>query len=275
MSRKHLTASLLTLFLGSVLALGQDPKQALNDQLYEAVRKGDAAAVTALLDKGADVNAKFRYGATALFKAAERGNVEIVKILLARGADVSVKDTFYQATAMTWALDGDHTEVVSALLEKMPSGVDDVLITGVREEKPELVKLALAKGGAKKETLTRALLLSKQIKDKPQIAEMLKSAGAALPMEINPATLQSYTGKYKSSAGLEITFSVSEGLLTGLVTGQPPLQFIPVDETTFKPIAFDGLSIKFKVDQGKVTGMTMTQGTSTQELSRVEETKQP
>ena len=60
--------------------------------------------VTALLDKGADVNAKFRYGTTALFKAAERGNTEVVKVLLARGADVSVKDTFYGATAMTWAL---------------------------------------------------------------------------------------------------------------------------------------------------------------------------
>ena len=59
-----------------------NPKQELNDQLYEAVRKGDAAAVTRCSIKGADVNAKFRYGATALFKAAERGNMEVVKILL-------------------------------------------------------------------------------------------------------------------------------------------------------------------------------------------------
>ena len=87
-------------FLFSLLALffqqaTTDPKQALNDQLFEAVRKGDLAAVTAALDKGADVNAKFRYGATALFKAAERGHTEIAKVLLDRGADVKVKDTFY------------------------------------------------------------------------------------------------------------------------------------------------------------------------------------
>src|SRR5205085_3393426 len=92
-------------------------KQELNDQLFEAVRKGDAAAVTSLLDRGADVNAKFRYGTTALFKAAERGNTEVTKILLARGADVKVKDTFYGATAMTWALQGKHVEVVRLLLE--------------------------------------------------------------------------------------------------------------------------------------------------------------
>jgi ankyrin repeat protein len=81
---------------------------------------GRPRAVTALLDKGADVNAKFRYGATALFKAAERGHTEIVKLLLARGADVTVKDTFYGATAMSWALDNDHIETVRALLKKIP-----------------------------------------------------------------------------------------------------------------------------------------------------------
>ncbi len=70
------------IFLFSLLAVlfqqtTTDPKQALNDQLYEAVRKGDVAAVTAALDRGADVNAKFRYGATALFKAAERGHTKL------------------------------------------------------------------------------------------------------------------------------------------------------------------------------------------------------
>src|SRR5689334_2466800 len=93
-----------------------NPKQELNDQLYEAVRKGDVAAVTALLDKGADVNAKFRYGTTALFKAAERGNAEIAKVLLDHGADVDVKDTFYHASAMSWALDNKHYDVVRLLL---------------------------------------------------------------------------------------------------------------------------------------------------------------
>src|SRR5688572_6723245 len=107
--------SVLTVLLQQTTA---DPKQALNDQLYDAVRRGDVAAVTAALDKGADVNAKFRYGATALFKAAERGHTEIAKLLLARGADVKVKDTFYQATAMTWALDGKHIGVIRLLLEK-------------------------------------------------------------------------------------------------------------------------------------------------------------
>src|SRR2546421_5619092 len=102
------------------------------DQLWEAARTGDAATVKELLAKGVDVNARFRYGQTALFKAAERGNTEVVKVLLANGADVNVRDTFYGATALTWALDKGHIEVVRALLEKdVKGGVEDVLMEGV------------------------------------------------------------------------------------------------------------------------------------------------
>lgn len=118
MKLREMILFLFVLLAIPVAAPAQNSKQELNDQLWEAARGGDAAAVTALLDKGADVNAKFRYGATALFKAAERGNTEVVKVLLARGADASVEDTFYHATAMTWALDKKHVEVVRALLEK-------------------------------------------------------------------------------------------------------------------------------------------------------------
>src|ERR1044072_2951685 len=109
--------------LFSVLALlfqqpPANPKQELSDQLFEAVRKGDVAAVNAALDRGADVNAKFRYGTTALFKPAERGNTEVAKVLLDRGAEVKVKDTFYGATALSWALQNDHLDIVRLLLPK-------------------------------------------------------------------------------------------------------------------------------------------------------------
>src|SRR5262245_54275790 len=128
--------------LFSVLALlfqqaPTNPKQELNDQLYEAVRKGDVAAVKSALDRGADVNAKFRYGTTALFKAAERGNTEVAKVLLDRGAEVKVRDTFYGATALSWALQNDHLDVVRLLLPKSDEA-EDVLMGGVRGHKEEL-----------------------------------------------------------------------------------------------------------------------------------------
>src|SRR5687767_1438927 len=201
----------ISLALAATVALAQDPKQQLNDQLYEAVRRGDAASVTALLDKGADVNAKFRYGATALFKAAERGNLDIVKLLLARGADATVRDTFYNAKAMTWALgDNINVDLVGALLEKDPTSVEDVLMTGVNNGNVALVDVALARGGAEPETLTVALASALGDKDKAAIAESLKKAGAKPPLELDAATLQSYVGRYKQEQGSELTISIKD-----------------------------------------------------------------
>jgi hypothetical protein len=268
MSVRYLFILLFTLVFGSVLALGQNSKQELNDQFWEAVRRGDAPAVTALLDKGADVNAKFRYGTTALFKAAERGHVDVVKILLSRGADVSVKDTFYGATAMTWAMQNGHLEVVKELLEKQPADVEDVLMTGVSESKPEIVKIALAKGGLKKETLTTALYIAARDKEGVQTLELLKNAGAVPPPEINATTLQSYAGKYKGEA-MEVTITFADGALSGFVTGQRPRGLMPIDETTFKALFVDDVVVRFKVDLGKVIGLTLTEKQKATELTRV------
>src|SRR6476659_4771254 len=145
MTSRRLVLVLSALLFLPVSTIAQNSKQELNDQLFEAVRKGDVAAVTAALDKGADVNAKFRYGTTALFKAAERGHADVAKVLLERGADATIRDTFYQATAMTWALDHDHADVVALLLDKVPDTANDVLQSGVREGNVELVKVALTK----------------------------------------------------------------------------------------------------------------------------------
>lgn len=265
---------LVLLFISSPAA-AQNAQHQLNDQMWEAVRKGDVALVTALLDKGADVNAKFRYGATALFKAAERGHTEVVKVLIARGADVSVKDTFYGATAMTWALNNKHVGAVGALLEKDAASVNDVLTTGAREGNAALVEVALARGGAKPEALTSALAATMNDRDKVAIAEMLKKAGALPPLEVDPATLQSYVGRYRAEQGPEISFSLRDGKLFGTTAGQQPLAMMAVDKTTFRPVAFDGISVAFSVEGDKATGFTFKQGANTTLYKRVEETKQP
>jgi len=262
-------------FLFSLLLLlfpqnATNTKQELNDQLFEAVRKGDAAAVTALLDKGADVNAKFRYGATALFKAAERGNEDVVKVLLERGADVKVKDTFYGATAMTWALDGDHVNVVRLLLEKNADDAEDVLMQGVQGNKQEFVKMALDRGGVKPETLTVALVISSADPKNAAVTEMLKKAGAVPPIEVDASTLQSYAGKYKAESGMEFTVAAKEGVLFVTGLGRGELRLMPLDKTTFRPLAFGGVTLMFTAEGGKVVGVTFKNPQNTTQLKRVE-----
>ena len=262
----------IVLFSLLVVLVQQTPspsKQELNDQLFEAVRKGDAAAVTAALDRGADVNAKFRYGTTALFKAAERGNAAVAKILIDRGADVKVKDTFYNATAMTWAIDGDHWDVVRLLLAKDADAVDDVLMAGVRGSNEELVKMALERGGIKPENLTVALIMSSAEPKSAGIAEMLKKAGAKPPFEVDAATVQSYAGKYKGEPGPEIMIAAKEGILFASGLGRGELRLMPLEKTTFRPLAFGGVTLTFNVEGGKVTGMTL-KGQNTTQLKRLE-----
>lgn len=261
--RKSPSILIIALVLAVSSIAAQNTKQELNDQMWEAARKGDAAQVAALLDKGADVNAKFRYGTTALFKAAERGHTEVVKLLLARGADATVRDTFYQATAMFWALDNNNIEVVRALLEKDPSSASDVLMSGARGGKPALVELALTSKTLKPETLTSALVIATNDKEKAAIAEMLTKAGAKPPMEIDAATLASYSGRYKPENGPEIAFDVRDGKFFATPLGRPSIMLMALDQTTFRPAEFEGLVVSFTVENNQITGMTLKQGPNT------------
>src|SRR5215510_2883433 len=130
-THRTIVASVAIVLITAAAALAQAPADNVAkvdnvdraDALSEATRKGDAAAVKKLLDEGVPVDTKFRYDRTALSFAADRGHVEVVKLLLARGADINAKDTFYKASALSWAVSPamdrkpQHTEVVKVLLE--------------------------------------------------------------------------------------------------------------------------------------------------------------
>ena len=270
MSLRRIIFLFLMMALPLMVRAQEGAQQGLNDQLWEAARKGDVATVQTLLDKGADVNAKFRYGTTALFKAAERGHTEVVKLLLARGADAGVKDTFYGATAMTWALGNKHIAVVRALLEKSAEVVDEVLITGAREGNAALVRAALDRGGAKAETLTAALAAAMGDEKRAEIVEMLKKAGAIPPPAVEAKTLQSYVGKYRSEQGPDIEVTLKEGKLFAAVAGQTPFGLTATDQTTFRPTDFDDLTITFSVEGGKAVAFALKRGQTTTQFKRVE-----
>jgi hypothetical protein len=274
MKRIQILLPLVVLLVVQSVALPQNAGNELNDQLWEAARSGDAKLVATLLDKGADVNARFRYGTTALFKAAERGHAEVVKVLLARGADATVRDTFYGATAMTWALDHKHVPVIEALLEKDPSGASDVLLTGVNDADPVLVAAALRTGRIQAETLTAALASASQHKEAATIVSMLEKAGAKPPFEVDATTLASYTGTYKATVGNDLPLIIQEGKLFAVFGGQRYL-LIALQKTVFRPVTFEGLTITFEVKGDKVIGFTMKQGNSSTAYTKNEEQKQP
>ena len=155
-TRRTTVGALLLLLAATTTTAQQTADKA--DALSEAARKGDVAAVRKLLDEGVDVNTKFRYNRTALSFAADRGHVDVVKLLLERGADVNVKDTFYSATALTWAIGPAmerkpaHTEVVALLLRHGGIAPDDLsaaLDQAARQKLTDVVAM-LERAGAKR-----------------------------------------------------------------------------------------------------------------------------
>src|SRR5437660_4082651 len=82
-----------------LLKAGADPNAAVGKDetaLMTASRTGSVRGVTALLAKGANVNAKESYrGETALMWAAAENHPEVAKLLIAAGADVNATSTVY------------------------------------------------------------------------------------------------------------------------------------------------------------------------------------
>lgn len=241
-----------------------------NEEFFAAARKGDAAAVKAFLDKGVDVNAKTRYGATALSYACDKGHVEVVRLLIERGADVNVKDTFYGEVPLGWALSHGHVQVVKLLLDKGAAGIERALTEGVQEGNIEIVKMVLDKGGLKPETLNNALRRASSGKNK-EIVELLKKAGAvAVEVAVDPEVLKSYAGLYKNDQVGELTFEIRDGKLAGRVSGQGWFTTSAIGKNAFSIIEVEA-TITFNTEGDKVTGFALSQGGANFVFKRVEQ----
>src|SRR4030095_3629330 len=67
-----------------------------------------------LIDAGADPNSTTPGGETALMTASRTGSVEAVTLLLDRGANVNAKDAGRAQTALMSGIPEEHTHLVSA-----------------------------------------------------------------------------------------------------------------------------------------------------------------
>lgn len=267
--------------LGALLAaaVSAQTSEADAEALSAAARRGDVAAVKALLDKGVDVNTKFRYDTTALFYACDRGYVEMVRLLLERGAEVNLRDKFYNSTPLNWASSpasveeptASHVEIVKLLLEKGAQGAEQVLVGAARSGNLAMAKVVLERGGLKPETLTSALSTALNNKQEA-VAEALRAAGAKPPHQVPAEVLASYAGKYRAEQG-ELELQVNEGRLI-VVAGPQRFPLAASDDVTFQPDGAAGVTIKMQVQGGKATGFTLTQGQSTTTYKRAED-KQP
>jgi hypothetical protein len=244
----------------------------INEELLTAGRKGDAEAVNALLAKGADVNAKTRYGATALSYAADKGHLEVVRILLDHGANVNVKDTFYGMSPLGWAAHRGHTGIVRLLLDKGAEAKAGALVTAVELGHTEIVKAVLEKGGVGADTLSSAFEIATK-SGRTEIVQLLEKAGAVAPakadFQVDPEILKTYAGIYKKQEEAQLAITLKEGKLVGEMEGYNSA-LGAIDQVTFKALEFGGITLTFVLEGGKVTGLKFKDGDEISVFRKVE-----
>jgi len=83
--------------------------------LIRAAERGDLAALTRLLEAGADVHVRDAHGRNAVLAATQRGQVEAARLLIARGADVNAQNDIHDSAFLLAGASG-HTEIVRLAL---------------------------------------------------------------------------------------------------------------------------------------------------------------
>ena len=88
----------------------------MNAVWEEAIKRGDVLAVSDLLDRGTDVDARDRHGQTALMLAARAGHREVVEALIAHRANLNTTAK-YGLSALMLALVAGHAGVARLLAD--------------------------------------------------------------------------------------------------------------------------------------------------------------
>lgn len=135
---------------------GRSESASAGEALLRAAGEGDEAAVRALLEAGAPVDAANRYGATALFFAADRGHAGIARLLVEAGAALDIEDRFYRMTALSRAVASERREVALLLLERGAAGAGAALVRAAGEGDLELLRAAVGNGRFDERALGRA-----------------------------------------------------------------------------------------------------------------------
>jgi hypothetical protein len=267
-----------SVLLAVLLVLTAEPPSETKEDAYlTAARRGDVAAVRALLDQGVAVDAPFRYDRTALSFVADRGHVEVARLLIERGANVNAKDTFYGATPLVWAMNKGHVEIVRLLVAKGAEGAEDALSEGASKGNVELVKIGLELAKPTAEEMSAALEQATRGEHK-EVVDLLRKAGAVPPRAadhvVAPEKLARYVGTYRSSSDpRELTLAVKDGSL-GCTSCGPGMSRLPaLDDVTFRHPEDSLLMLVFKMDGERVSGVTLRQGRSETSFTRVEPEK--
>jgi uncharacterized protein len=180
------TCVVLSMVLWPVAAFGSDTR------LAEAAMHEDAAAVRALIEQKADVNAVLPDGTTALHWAVNADDLDTVNLLIQAGSNVKAKDR-YGFTPLYFACTNGSAAVIRKLLDAgadpnaADSGGEAALMTATRSGNIDAVKALLQRGAdvKAKDALTQQTALMWAVRSNfPAGVQIMLEYGA----EINART---------------------------------------------------------------------------------------
>ncbi len=224
------------------------------EMLWQAARTGDLEQVRKSLDSGTPVDARTPYDSTALCFACDRGHLEVVRLLLERGADPNVKDKFYKANPLSWATSGEHHAIITELLKNGATGADDLLFSAVNEWQTGLARAAIDSGKVSGKTLAlvKRIAESGGETDFQKLFESL--ALEELPVYApTPEQMELFAGQFAGSSGnMQVTLGIEEDRLVLFPGTDYSVKLVPLVESEFWG---GGARLVFALDDGKVTGL--------------------
>lgn len=176
------------LFVLAVLAAAGLAAAGPEATVVDAAKRGDVAAVRALLKKGQKVNVASADGTTALHWAAHRKDGALVDVLLGAGADVTVANR-YGATPLSLAAAHGNAVVIERLLKAganpntASAAGETVLMTVSRTGSVAAIDMLVARGAdvnARETTRGQTALMWAAAEGHADAVNALLNAGAEL-----------------------------------------------------------------------------------------------
>jgi ankyrin repeat protein len=254
------TCIVLSMVLWPVASFGSDTR------LAEAAMHQDNAAVRALIQQKADVNAVLPDGTTALHWAVNADDLDTVSLLIQAGANVKAKDR-YGFTPLYFAATNGNAAVIRKLLESGadPNAADasgeTTLMTATRSGSIDAVKVLLQHGAdvKAKDTATQQTALMWAVRSNfPAAVDLYLEYGAEINSRTRigktPAARPPGAGGGSHGAGIVRSGWPEQGFQGETPGGMTPLLYAARDGRTGIVQAL--VAAKADVQQADVNGIT-------------------